>query len=132
MDESLLIDPSAHIPHGGYDYDDVLYGDLLLALHSGVLKFCGCGRPEDNVKYVLDGLKIMEETSHLPYRDKKCIRREHFGSGGAEYFFYYTMDILELTEHGGSVPGWVSPEGKEFIKLGELALQLYDPDYEDK
>ena len=109
--------------NGGYEYDEVLHEDLLLALHSGVLKFCGCGRPEESVRYVMEGLKILEYTFGMPYEDKRALREEHFGIDGAEYFFYYVMDALELTEHGGSVPGWVTPEGKEFIRLAEIALK---------
>ena len=109
--------------NGGYEYEEVWYEDLLLTLHSGVLKFCGCGRPKDSVRYVMEGLKIMEETFKMEYRDQKCLREEHFGIDGAEYFFYYVMDTLELTEHGGSVPGWVTEEGKRFIELAEIALK---------
>lgn len=38
-----------------------------------------------------------------------------FGSGGAAMFFYYFLDTKDLTDHGGSVPGWLNEKGDALL-----------------
>ena len=36
---------------------------------------------------------------------------------GALYIILYLLNHAELMEHGGSVPGWLTDEGEEMLKL---------------
>ena len=89
--------------------------------------FCGCGSPEDAAKFIfyglefigwrLDQLKESDVSVRGPEWKALCDRLdkrkiELFGSDGAAYFFYYWADKEELTDHGGSVPGWLTDKGK--------------------
>lgn len=115
----------------GYNYKDTdgcSYESLNDLLQSGIFKFCGCGRSEDNLQYICNALK------HINFRrevyDRKLTSEESwkiikqdevkvFGSEDAAYFFYYWSDTQDLTEHGGSVPGWLSDKGKIILEVLE-------------
>jgi len=117
---------------GEYEYDGCYYSELLKVLQCGILDFCGCGLPETTVKYVRDGLKIIKQrenaNSEKEWEEWRKIAKDYFKTKGAEYFFYYVMDKLELIEHGSSVPGWLTEKGEQFIKLADIALS--DNEYE--
>ena len=91
------------------------------------LGFCVCGAPEDSLRYILRGLELIEEGSRDVAEDRAAHeawlsahfdrRMEHFGTYGAEYFFYYWCDKADLSNHGGSVPGWLTDEGKNLLAL---------------
>lgn len=100
---------------GMYVYDGCHYDTRADALLGGVLGFCLCGQPEEAGAFVARGLELIEQwRKRLPGHEQACL--QHFGSAGAAMFFYYWADNQELTEHGGSVPGWLSFKG-------ELCLQ---------
>ncbi len=109
------------------DSDGVSYDDLTQFITTGVLGFCGCGMPEQVVDYVKTGLELINEKS-----PENCNPREewdnwyeghrercdkHFKTQGAEYLFYYFCDFHGLTEHGGSVPGWLTRKGEDLLEL---------------
>lgn len=111
-----------------YEYDGCSYNGLEEVLINGVVGFCGCGRPDDALKYIHDGLRLIDDLElavsesnsferNSSYDDWRYEVEKHFKSSEAEYFFYYVMDVLGLTEHGGSVPGWLSDKGKAFLSL---------------
>lgn len=91
------------------------------------LNFCHCGMPENNLLYILGGLEIIDEkrpddrTQFDAWWDAHTKREAaHFGNQSSAYFFYYWADKEGLTEHGGSVPGWLSDEGVALLtKLRE-------------
>lgn len=103
-------------------------------IQNGLFGYCNCGAPEDHLEYVRQGLMLIKETSDL-YRSGKPVHSDvskalrdkiqaHYGSAGAEYAQYYWFDYIGLTEHGGSVPGWLSPEGENMLNiLNEWAEQ---------
>lgn len=117
------------------DAEPCSYSDLTSFIMSGFFNFCGCGCPEDSLKFIKDGL------AHIQNRTKK-IQENHgekfkltwdelqkeqtfiFGSSGAAYFFYYWCDKEELTEHGGSVPGWLTTKGEVVLNLLTLNTEL--------
>lgn len=92
------------------------------------LKLCVCGCPGDALDYILGGLEIIAEkappcagedpATHWKtwYAKLLAKRKAHYGSDGAEYFFYYVMDAYGMVEHGSSVPGWLSQTGEEILK----------------
>jgi len=92
------------------------------------LGFCCCGNPEDNLKYVRNGLHHINEMHNMD-DDKMSFEEwtekglEIFGSRKAEYFFYYWADKEGLTEHGGSVPGWLDTKGHELLENLNIILE---------
>lgn len=102
------------------DYTDDLDEQLLVRLG-----FCGCGIPDDCMLFVRDYLELMkkrsDENDDLSTTDtwmensKKMddLIREH--PRELEYIFYYWLDDKRLTEHGGSVPGWIDGDGYEVL-----------------
>jgi len=99
-------------------------GDLLQA---GLLGFCCCGMPDENLRYVLGGLELIESLRSSPqgkvewsawWEEHKARELRHFGSERAAYFFYYwCSDPAKLTEHGSGVPGWLTEKGKAMLDL---------------
>jgi len=92
-----------------------------------ILGFCGCGQPEENLIYVMEGLahigKNYDEGSVFEDWWQDGIKL--FGNKRAMYFFFYWADKEELTEHGGSVPGWLTMKGKELLSdLVEICSRL--------
>ena len=116
--------------NGGYSDgpDNVHHDSATDLLQCGILGFCGCGRPEENLLYVLGGLELIEEL-HTSLREHdawevwwpeyKARELAHFGNENAAYFFCYwcAEQPAELTEHGGSVPGWLTAKGRELLAL---------------
>jgi len=101
--------------------DECHYDNEEELLQCGVFGFCGCGLPEDNLKYIRDGLHHINNL-RLQVHTKKCTFEnwkkdgiEIFGNKSAEYFFYYWADTQELSEHGGSVPGWLTEKGEQIL-----------------
>lgn len=104
-------------------------------IHSHILGFCGCGAPQLSIRYVRDVLKHIEAVHALPrgdtrddwgrvYDEWKEAGKAIFSSEGAEYFAYYVMDDKGLTEHGGSVPGWLTELGLEVMEdLDEILAE---------
>jgi len=112
-------------PDGGYRFGGGHYDTATDLIQTGMLKFCACGAPEQNLLYVLGGLELIDEDrpdGTLAEFHKWCKKWEkrrqvHFGSEAAADFFFYWADSQELTEHGSSVPGWLTNKGKELMTL---------------
>ena len=99
-------------------------------LQIGLFDCCGCGMPEENLEYILGGLELIADRGpelHGPSADQEAWDKwwaqhrdwvvQHHGSMKAAYFFYYWADNLNLTEHGGSVPGWLTEKGNIVLEL---------------
>lgn len=85
-----------------------------------LLGFCGCGMPDTALAYVYEGMSLIKARSDSDYSAESVNKLLEFGgSDGAKYFFWYRLDDLDFTEHGGSVPGWLTDKGKDFL----LALE---------
>ena len=117
-------------PDGSYiDEDDCTYEDAESFILSGILGFCGCGMPEDTGKYIRDVLMHVDKLANLSrgegwvdrYAEWGSDGKKIFANSGSEYFAYYVLSEKELTEHGGSVPGWLTDKGRDVLKdLSEL------------
>ncbi len=91
---------------------------------SALFHFCGCGRPKEVIIYIRDCLRILtlqddynndkEEFKSYNVRYQKACKKV-FNSEGAKYFMWQSLDKLELTEHGGSVPGWLTEKGRSVL-----------------
>lgn len=110
---------------GRYLYEGCSYEDILDLLQVGILGFCACGNPDDNLVYVLGALELISEDrpnfgASMDEWSKwsaahKARELSHFGSEEAASFFYYWADKEGLTEHGGSIPGWLDESGVELL-----------------
>lgn len=91
------------------------------------LGFCGCGSPDDNLALIRDGLAliavkppedILRSMTEWPKWFKAHSERGNalFGNERSRYFFYYWCDKEELTEHGASVPGWLTVKGSDLLE----------------
>jgi hypothetical protein len=111
-------------------------GDLI---QDFVLNFCCCGNAEASLMYVLGGLELIDILKEELWNIKDQAKRDewwkdynvkqdlHFGSAGARYFFYYWLDHEGLTEHGGSVPGWLDARGENLLEILREWKQLEQP-----
>ena len=96
---------------GGYlDPGGCWCGNAERLIHVGLLGFCGCYDPESNLEYVLAQLEAIEE-----YRWKVWPGKDSLPA--ATYFFWYWCEKEDLTEHGGTVPGWLTGKGEELLGL---------------
>ena len=86
------------------------------------LGFCGCGRPKESLSLINDLLEYVENYRSKPYTgafqgaewDKHCqddvdalnkVIADH--PDGIKYILFYLISDKDITEHGGSVPGWI-------------------------
>ena len=105
--------------------DGVTYNSMEDLVETGLLKFCGCGRPGDAVKYVGRALELINQRRELDYEAYVELEEKIFPVEGASYFMYYWLDNMELTEHGGSVPGWLTEKGKQVLEeIKNLGYEL--------
>ena len=105
-------------------------------IQEGLLGFCGCGMAERNLIFVLGGLEILEAfgppegatraESEQFWKERDARIAAHFGNDSSAYFFWYWCAQKDLTEHGGSVPGWLSTKGESLLKI----LRAWKVDYE--
>jgi len=112
------------------DSEGCHHDDAESFLQCHVLGFCGCGLPEDSLRYVRDCLRhvanlqlVHEKKSTHKKGDEWDVAYQAWDKAGkelmgkAEYFTRYVLDQKELTEHGGSVGGaWLSTKGKELLE----------------
>lgn len=112
-----------------------MFDNTISQIQTEELGFCGCGLPTENLIYIRDSLRLIKEkqdhTLRIKYFDKtwyenwKIKVEQFFKSYQAEYFMWYWLDQKEYMGHGGSLPGWLSLKGKEFLsKLESLELDL--------
>lgn len=109
---------------GFEDAEGCWHEDAGSLLQTGILKFCGCGVPEGNLDYIRGGLELIAEPHPAHHgdwdawwKDREARVLAHFGNERAKYFFYYWADKEGLTEHGGSVPGWLTDKGKDLLHM---------------
>lgn len=101
------------------DYQGMSYTEPEAFIQEEILKFCGCGCAEDNLMYIRDVLEHINTRYVEPkitYEQWKENAKKIFSSSGQEYFIYYFLAREGFTEHGGSVPGWLSVEGSELLE----------------
>jgi len=115
-------------PDGRWLLGEDEYGSETSLLQIGVFDCCACGMPEENLEYILGALELISDLgpeNKTPFGhdnewstwwDKhQADILKHHGSEKAAYFFYYWADNQKLTEHGGSVPGWLTDKGEEVL-----------------
>lgn len=95
----------------------------------GKFEFCGCGLPESAAVYIRDGMQafvdlwgVIEARPAAEHRAAWQAFYAYWPDEGARYFFWYWLDSRRLTEHGGSVPGWLTDEGTDYLAALAEAL----------
>lgn len=79
-------------------------------IQCGILGHCGCGVPDDSLIFIKDQLIIIEKG--YPF---------DVGFTPLQYTLWYMFDKYGLTEHGTSLPGWLTQKGEELLSdLREL------------
>ena len=102
----------------GYKDDDgAHHGAVDSLLQSGILGFCMCGDPDENLDFIRAGLEHIDRYTTQPYEDWNRDKLALFGNDGIARFFWYWADKEGLTDHGSSVPGWLEPNGRELLAL---------------
>ena len=120
---------------GSYIDQNEVHHDNAQDFIMAMLGFCGCGRPEDALKFLRDSLKSIDfhtvmitrslsegfGVSNIEYCQWKDLVMQLFCNEGIAYFTYYVLEEKGLTEHGVGVPGWLTKEGKYLLEdLNEL------------
>lgn len=84
--------------------------------------FCGCGMPEEALLYMRSVMQALKDRSDAwAANDKEAADRANkhrdtfFQSLGQEYTIYYLLEDKGMTEHGGSVPGWLDAYGESVL-----------------
>jgi hypothetical protein len=92
----------------------------------GKMQWCGCGEPNGAMELLGEVLEVLAwkfdlkteiwESFYARYSDKleQLVRYKTDYRLACTYF--YILESAELTEHGGSVPGWLTDEGEELLK----------------
>ncbi len=117
---------------GYYDEDECFYEDAESFLQIKVFGFCVCGCPDENLIFIKNGLSHIDNKQpdgmdhHTWYENWVSEGHKIFGNEQSRYFFFYWCDKEELTDHGGSVPGWLTDKGKELL----ADLIEYEKEYE--
>jgi hypothetical protein len=94
--------------------DDICHGPDAVDAITGELGICGCGVPEEALRVYRDALRLVAMT--MQTKPTKRPREALFhGDSGLEFFVWYRLDDLGLTEHGGCVPGWLTDDGKALL-----------------
>ena len=107
----------------GYLYDGQKYATPSEVILDGMLGFCGCGMPGAALRFLRDLLRQIAEVHEaergMPFEAAWKKLKDLIPDAGARYFIYYTLDLLDLTEHGGSVPGWLDGRGYQILEMLE-------------
>jgi hypothetical protein len=111
-----------------FKYQGADYENAECLLQTGILGLCGCGDNESNLVYIAKALEYLQyrlesySDSAETYQNAIKKELEFFKSKEAARLMYYFLDSKGLTEHGSSIPGWLSEKGKEFM---EDVFELY-------
>ena len=102
------------------DSDGFYHPDKLSYLED-MLGFCGCGYPVSALQFVSKLLELIDGRfeNHKFQDDIDTLSGNNIG---LEYLLFYFLEDKELTEHGTSIPGWLTEYGKEFLQELKLAL----------
>lgn len=103
---------------GSYTYKECHHDDAVSVIGE-MLGFCGCGSNESAMEFVRDALQLVKER-HLSSHEeawKIILEKQNtlFHNDNIMFFTWYWLDDKGLTEHGSSVPGWLTNKGKEIL-----------------
>lgn len=94
-------------------------------------RMCMCGNPESVLPMLLRLLRWIDvklDTSQPGWNERwkanHALLEAWCPDVGVQDFLFYWLDHEHLTEHGGSVPGWLTKKGEGF--MGALAREEND------
>ncbi len=108
------------------DPDGCHWADAESYLQGYSLGFCCCGTPEHSLGLVRDVLRTVSNLNVLVREKSQTweewkLAGEQICSEREMDFVFYFLDAKKLTEHGGSIPGWLTPKGEQLLQdLDEL------------
>ena len=77
--------------------------------------FCGCGCPEKALLFMRDVFHTLDTKGGSTKEwEERFKRQNEFWKSipdGLMYIIWYLLDDKGFTEHGGSVPGWLTDKG---------------------
>jgi hypothetical protein len=102
-----------------------LYEDVETFLQCHVLGFCGCGLPEESLRYIRNFLR---HTANLQLVHQNKLAHDEWDKAGDElmgnalWFTRYVLSSKKFTNHGGNVGrAWLTPKGAALLNdLDEL------------
>jgi len=102
--------------------------ELIDIIHINFFGFCGCGCPEEPIILVRDAMRYIKKCKLLEWNKDSTYTYEDWNTEGDQlfhtqairYFMFYWLDKEEFTEHGGSVPGWLTDKGEDLLEILEL------------
>lgn len=99
------------------DEDGIHYDTPEEVLQCKIMGHCMCGYPEESLRFIRNALRAIDRIDWAE-------RQEFFGplDCGLEYTIYYMLDKYKLTEHGTSVPGWLTEKGEELLHDLDILL----------
>jgi hypothetical protein len=107
---------------GRWEGPDGISHEDIESIFCSFLGFCGCGDPGMALKYVRDSLQLLHDLQYKVWEKQEAFESwdarvdAFFGTRQAKYFMWYRLDDLDLTEHGGSIPGWLTDKGEELLR----------------
>lgn len=114
-----------------YHYERISDG-VAVGTESGVLGdvfgFCGCGDNGAALLLMRDAMRLIDRpypgfpegpdsaACRKWFDEQRASELALFGpNSGVRYLVWYVLDEKGLTEHGGSVPGWLTDKGKAVL-----------------
>lgn len=90
---------------------------------------CGCGQPAQVVGVIHDTLDLLQRRwadPDDPWPDASNVEEEALFGGDDRwrYLTYYWLDNLGLTDHGGSVPGFLTDRGEQVLAALEADVYI--------
>jgi hypothetical protein len=111
----------------GYYYKDgCSYEDAESFIQSTILGFCNCGRPWVSLEFIAKCLKQVDIYHDSDFDEWQEENSKIIGDEGVQYFAWYFLHSKDLSEHGGSVPGWLTMEGKELLEDLQELIPIWD------
>jgi|GEM_PF-3495685 len=135
----MKADPFAQYRKDGElaDPDGCYCKDELELVHGGLLKFCGCGAPEDAMRFLRDMLAHIADDRREAmgfdawYKEWTAKESAIYGPPAARWLFLYLLDTAGLAEHGSSVNScWLTDKGKHILELLR-AIEFEEPAAEE-
>jgi hypothetical protein len=112
--------------------EGVAYDSVIDFAQKGCLGLCDCGNPEQNIRYIhnmmdlLDRLNSDTRKDAIEWKEFDKLSTSLAGNKISAQFFWYWLDWRELTNHGGSIPGWLTDTGHKTLQLLREVLYVND------
>lgn len=95
---------------------------------SSIFGFCGCGAPWAALKKVAETMRAIQDCmdGKITWEQRNALIPDE----GLRYIVWYMLDDRRMIEHGSSVPGWLTEQGKLILEDLEEYLKLKEKENE--